>query len=212
MFWGICLPAKLMLPSPTRLHPRNYSKREATLSVHILRLDAFSFARADLFCLFTGLPWWLRWLRICLQCWRWGFDPWVGKIPWRRKWQIAPVFLPGNPLGQRKPAGYSPWGHKEFRKMVMITLYARQQKRHRCEEQSFGLCGRKWGWDDLRGWCWNMYIIICEIDRQSRPDTWDRVLRAGTLGWSWGMGWEGIWDWGSGWGTHVHPWLIHINV
>jgi len=33
----------------------------------------------------------------------------------------------------------------EFRKMVMITLYARQQKRHRCKEQSFGLCGRERG-------------------------------------------------------------------
>ena len=30
-----------------------------------------------------------------------------------------------------------------------ITLYARQQKRHRCIEQSFGLCGRGRGWDDL---------------------------------------------------------------
>ena len=35
----------------------------------------------------------------------------------------------------------------EFRKMLMITLYARQQKRHRCIEQSFGLCGRGRGWD-----------------------------------------------------------------
>ena len=40
----------------------------------------------------------------------------------------------------------------EFRKMVMITLYARQQKRHRCIEQSFGLCGRGRGWDDLGEW------------------------------------------------------------
>ena len=32
---------------------------------------------------------------------------------------------------------------------VMITLYVRQQKRHRCIEQSFGLCGRGRGWDDL---------------------------------------------------------------
>ena len=38
----------------------------------------------------------------------------------------------------------------EFRKMVMITLYARYQKRHRYKEQSFGLCGRMLGWDDLR--------------------------------------------------------------
>ena len=37
----------------------------------------------------------------------------------------------------------------EFRKMVTITLYARQQKRHRGIEQYFGLCGRVRGWDDL---------------------------------------------------------------
>ncbi|KAB0362176.1 hypothetical protein FD754_006332 [Muntiacus muntjak] len=40
----------------------------------------------------------------------------------------------------------------KFRKMVMITLYARQQKRHRCTEQSFGLCGRGQGWDDMGEW------------------------------------------------------------
>ena len=96
--------------------------------------------------------------------------------------------------------------------MVTITLYARQQKRHRCIEQSFGLCGRRWGWDDLREYHWNMYIIICEIDCQSRLDAWDRVLRAGALGWPRGMGWGGRWERGPGWGTHVNPWLIHVNV
>ena len=35
-----------------------------------------------------------------------GFNPWVGKIPWRRKWQAIPVFLPGAPHGQRSLAGY----------------------------------------------------------------------------------------------------------
>ena len=45
---------------------------------------------------------------------RHGFDPWVGKIPWRRAWQPTPVFLPGESHGQRKLAGYSPWGHKEL--------------------------------------------------------------------------------------------------
>ena len=40
--------------------------------------------------------------------------------------------------------------YMEFRKMVMTTLYERQQKRHKCIEQSFGLCGRRQGWDDLR--------------------------------------------------------------
>ena len=41
------------------------------------------------------------------------FDPWVGKIPWRRKWQLTPVFLPGEFHGQKGLAGYSPWGRKE---------------------------------------------------------------------------------------------------
>ena len=42
-----------------------------------------------------GLPWWLRWQRIRLQCGTPGFNPWVGKIPWRREWQPTPVFWPG---------------------------------------------------------------------------------------------------------------------
>ena len=57
-----------------------------------------------------------------------------------------------------------------------------------------------------------MYIIICETDRQSRFDAWYRVLRAGALGWPWGMKWGGRWEESSGRGTHVHPWLIHVNV
>ena len=43
-----------------------------------------------------------------------GFDPCVGKIPWRRAWQPTPVFLPGESHGQRSLAGYSPWGRKEL--------------------------------------------------------------------------------------------------
>ena len=49
----------------------------------------------------------------CLQCGRPGLDPWVRKIPWRRKWQPTPVFLLGESHGQRSLVGYSPWGHKE---------------------------------------------------------------------------------------------------
>ena len=43
-----------------------------------------------------------------------GFDPWVRKIPWRRKWQPTPVLLPGKFLGWRSLQGYSPWGPKEL--------------------------------------------------------------------------------------------------
>ena len=41
----------------------------------------------------VGLPWQVRWCRICLQCRRLEFDPWVRQIPWRRGWQPAPVLF-----------------------------------------------------------------------------------------------------------------------
>ena len=40
------------------------------------------------------------------------FDPWVGRSPWRRKWQPTPVFLPGKFCGQRSLGGYRPWNHR----------------------------------------------------------------------------------------------------
>ena len=49
-------------------------------------------------------------------------DPWVGKIPWRRKWQTTPVFLPGEFHGQRNLAGYSPWGCKESDMTEQLSL------------------------------------------------------------------------------------------
>ena len=49
---------------------------------------------------------------LCQQCRRPYLDPWVGKIPWRRKRQPTPVLLPGKSDGQRSLIGYSPWGHR----------------------------------------------------------------------------------------------------
>ena len=64
--------------------------------------------------------------RICLQRRRPGFDPWVGKIPWRRtKWQPTPLFLPGESHGHRRLAGYSPW-------------VAKSQTRLRCMDSNEG--------------------------------------------------------------------------
>ena len=48
------------------------------------------------------------------------FDPWVGKISWRRAWQPSPVFLPGESHGQRSQEGDSPWCHKEL-DMIKVT-------------------------------------------------------------------------------------------
>jgi len=57
-----------------------------------------------------GLPRWCQ----CRRCKRCGFDSWVEKIPWRRKWQPTPIFLLGKSQGQRSLPGCSAWGHKEW--------------------------------------------------------------------------------------------------
>ena len=64
-------------------------------------LQAVGFAKA------YGLPLWLSWWRICLQCGRLGFYPWIGKIPSRKGQLPTPVFLPGEFHGL-----YGPWGHR----------------------------------------------------------------------------------------------------
>ena len=61
----------------------------------------------------NGLLWWHSGKDSACQRRRPGFNFWVGKIPWRRKWLSTPVFWPGKSHGQRSLAGYSPWGHKE---------------------------------------------------------------------------------------------------
>ena len=59
----------------------------------------------------------------CRRHKRCGFDPWVGKIPWRRAWQPTPVFLPAEFHGQWSSAGYSQWGHKESDTTERLTLW-----------------------------------------------------------------------------------------
>ena len=53
-------------------------------------------------------------------------DPWVGKIPWRRKWQLASVFLSRKFLGQRSLVGYNPSGLKESDMTVTKDSTARR--------------------------------------------------------------------------------------
>ena len=54
-----------------------------------------------------------------------GFDPWVGKIPWRREWLPTPVFLPGEFHEQGSFVRYSPWGHKELDTTERLTRLPR---------------------------------------------------------------------------------------
>ena len=63
----------------------------------------------------SGLPWGLSGKELSCQCWRYRFDLWVRKVPWRRIWQPTPVFLPRKPEGQRSMVGYSPRGRKRVR-------------------------------------------------------------------------------------------------
>ena len=51
-----------------------------------------------------------------------GFNSWVRKIPWRRKWLLTPVYLPGEFHGQKSLAGYSSWGRKELDTTEPLTL------------------------------------------------------------------------------------------
>ena len=51
------------------------------------------------------------------------FGSWIGKIPWRRKWQPTPGFLPGESHGERSLAGCSPWGHKSQTRLGMCPPY-----------------------------------------------------------------------------------------
>ena len=72
---------------------------------------------------YVGLPWWLSAKESAYECRRLGFNPLVGKMPCRRKWQPTPGFLPGKSHGQRSLAGYSLWG----RKRVRYDLATKQQ-------------------------------------------------------------------------------------
>ena len=63
---------------------------------------------------FTGLSQWLGSKEFFCQCRKCGFYHGAGKIPWRMKWQPAPIFLPGESQGLRSLAGYSPQDPKEL--------------------------------------------------------------------------------------------------
>ena len=79
-------------------------------------------------------------------------------------------------------------------------------------EQSFGLCGRGRGWDDLGEWHWNTYNIIYGTSHQSRFDAQYWMLGAGALERPRGMVWGRRREEGSGWGTHVYLWWIHFDI
>ena len=98
----------------------------------------------------------------------------------------------------------------EFRKMLMITLYAEQEKKDRFIEQSFRLCGRRVGWFKRTAL---KHVYYLEWNRSpAQVGCMRQVLGTGALGRPKGSGWRRRWEGGSGWGTHVNPWLFHFSV
>ena len=74
-----------------------------------------------------GLPRWLNGKESACQCRRQSrhdFNPWVRKIPWRRKWQPTRGFLPGKSHGQKGLAGHSPWGCKKSDMTYWLNTHA----------------------------------------------------------------------------------------
>ena len=114
-------------------------------------------------------------------------------------------------VSQKENHLYSILMHVEFRKMIMMILFARKQKRHKCKEQTFGLCERRWGWDDLREQHWNMYITICKTDDQCKFNAWSRALKASALGQPRGMEWGGMREgFRMGGHMHTHGWFMSM--
>ena len=71
------------------------------------------------------------------RCRRCGFNPWVRKIPWRRKWQPTPVFLPGKFHGQRSLTDYSPWDCKESDMAKQLNTHTQGQYYRNTEDPDF---------------------------------------------------------------------------
>ena len=92
------------VPSTQQSHHVEHFSESTARSVPTLR-DVDSYPH-------FGLPWWLSSKESACQAGD-AISISVRKIPWRRKRQPTPVFLPGKSHAQRRLAGYSPWGHKE---------------------------------------------------------------------------------------------------
>ena len=103
--------------SRTSLHKTVATNQTRSLSHAVWRVQRkrWSFL---LIPLCHGLPKWLSGEEPacqCRRCRRHGFNPWIRKIPWRRKRQPTPIFLPGKSHGQRSLTDYSPWGDKRIK-------------------------------------------------------------------------------------------------
>ena len=113
----------LVIRHPHHSHRENSQEQKSKLNSSVMNLHTrvgdispCSKGNSQSYRSKIGLPGWLSGKECACQCRklrRWGFDPWIRKIPWRSKWEPSPIFLPGKSHGQKSQEGYSPWGLKE---------------------------------------------------------------------------------------------------
>ena len=102
---------------------------------------------------------WLRRLSICPWCRRPRFDPWVGKIPWRRKWQPTPVLLPRKFHAWRSLVAYTPWGRKELD--TTERLHSLSTSTNKNEVFTRYICPFLfWACDELVFSCWDHEKLV----------------------------------------------------
>ena len=102
----------------------NPSHPAVTSHLHFLLLGVYLFWKFLIngIILYVRLPRRLSSKESACQCKRYELNPWIGKIPWRRKWQLTPAFSPGKFHGQRSLVCYSPWGCKESDTTERLSL------------------------------------------------------------------------------------------
>ena len=104
------------------------------------------------------------------------------------------------------------WLYVEFRKMLMITLYAEQKEKTQIYRTIFLTL-----WEKARVGCFKRTALkpVYYLGWNRSPahiGCMRQELGPGALGKARGNGWRGRWEWGLGWGKHVNPWLFHLNV
>ena len=121
-----------------------------------------------------------------------GFDPWVGKTRWWRHDNPRQHSCLENPRGQRRPAGYSPWGGRKAgvsgrlstphsaasRKTVLTILFAEQQRRYRIKNGSLVTAVER---GEMTKWHWSSGLTMCKTESQGELAGWCREPKAGAL-------------------------------
>ena len=159
--------------------------------------------------IFPGLPWGLSWWRICLQCWRPGFDPWVGTIPWRRERLPTPVFWPGEFHGLYSPWVTKSWTqlsdfHFHFLRVSLIALIVGKQSA--CKAGDPGLIpglGRSAG----EGIGYPLQYCWASLGTQLVKN-----LPAMLETWVWSLGWEDPLEKGKATHSSILAWRIPWTV